>query len=61
MDTFICVTDKYTGYQVWIRRSAIVRFSVFNGDTTIVVAGTNDQDNHICAQGDLTKEILRSE
>lgn len=61
MNEFLCVTDKYTGYPVWIRRSSIVRFSVYNNATTIVVSGTNDQDNHICAQGDLTNKIIRGE
>lgn len=61
MNDFICVTDKNTGLKIWVRRSSIIRFSVYDGITTIIVGGTNDQANFIWAVGDLTEEIIRGE
>lgn len=58
---FIKVIDRATNRPTWVRYDSIVRFSVFNGITTIVVAGTNDQDNHIWAEGDLTDLLTNGE
>ena len=61
MNEFIRLIDSSTGLPVWVRRGSIVRFSVYNGVTTVVLAGTNDQDNHVFAEGDLTEELTRGE
>ena len=54
---FIKIYDKILRRTVWIRRERVVMFTVYNGDTTIIVEGTNDQDNRVLAEGDLTAEL----
>lgn len=59
MNDFIRITN--IGNQTeYIRRSAVIRFAYSEevGITTIVVSSTNDQDNHVWAKGDLTRNIL---
>ena len=54
---FIKIYDKILRRTVWIRRERVVMFTVYDGDTMIIVEGTNDQDNRVLAEGDLTAEL----
>ena len=55
---FIEIFDIVLQRTAWVRRDSIVMFTVYDGDTMIIVEGTNDQDNRLWAKGDLTDEIL---
>lgn len=54
---FIKVYEKNLRRTVWIRRERIVLFTVYDGDTMIILEGANDQDNRVLAEGDLTAEL----
>lgn len=59
MNDFIRITN-ISDQTEFVRRSTIIRFSYSEEAdiTTIVVSSTNDQDNHVWAKGDLTRNIL---